>query len=77
MREWSDEVLGKIEPSTLLTMTDSQAKAFEQEKITFGAYAGSQFKDIHIGYLDYIADNTVRLQSYLRSTVAQQRRNKE
>ena len=52
----------------LLTMTEEQAKQFANEQIKFGRYCGRRFGDIPRDYLEWMADEAVRLQSYLRAT---------
>ena len=53
---------------TLLTMTPEQVRQFETETITFGKHAGQRYGDVPREYLEWLADQAVRLQSYLRAT---------
>jgi len=77
MREYADTHLGKPATSTLLVMNDAQASRFELDLISFGTYLGTQFRDVPIQYLDWVADQSVRLQAYLRSDAAKKRRERE
>lgn len=72
MREHADSVLGKP-PTGLLTMTTSQAKSFELEQIKFGQHQGIAYRHVPIDYLRWVGDQSVRLQAYLRSDVAEKR----
>jgi len=72
MREHADSILGK-QPTGLLTMTTSQAKAFELEQIKFGQHQDTEYRYVPIDYLRWVGDQSVRLQAYLRSDVAEKR----
>ena len=58
---------------TLLTMSDDEAHRFGRTEIQFGKLAGTQYRDVPIEYLCWLADSALRLQSYLRSSVGRRR----
>jgi hypothetical protein len=55
-----------LKTQTLLTMNEEQAAAFERERITFGKHAGLTYSEAPEDYLEWLADQAIRLQSYLR-----------
>ncbi|MBX3422248.1 MAG: DUF3820 family protein [Pirellulaceae bacterium] len=58
-------------------MSDEEAREFEKTGIPFGAHKGKQFKDVPIEYLCWLADSTLKLQSYLRSPIGEKRKESE
>ena len=55
------------EPPQLITMTPEQAERFGRERITFGKHAGTEYRDVPREYLEWLADEALKLQSYLRA----------
>lgn len=49
-------------------MTKEQANRFGGEVIQFGKYQGMPYREVPREYLEWLADQAVRLQSYLRAT---------
>jgi hypothetical protein len=72
MRRFADGVLGPPVQS-LSVMTDDQANRFEHHKIEFGKHCGSQYRDIPIDYLVWLADSALELSAYLRSDAGKRR----
>lgn len=61
------------EPEGLLTMGLMGASAFEKQVIQFGLHKGKTYGEAPIEYLTWLADQSVALQSYLRSARGKQR----
>lgn len=69
MRECLDYAAPLIpKPQELLTMSNAEASRFGCERITFGKYAGTEYRDVPRDYLEWLADEALKLQSYLRAT---------
>lgn len=63
------ELQGKAKPApTLLTMTAEQAARFGRERIAFGVHRGEPYEEVPRDYLEWLADEALKLQSYLRAT---------
>lgn len=51
----------------LSTMSHVEVKAFEQTVIQFGVHKGKTFGEVPREYLEWVADQTLQIQRYLRN----------
>lgn len=74
-RLFCDEVdpIPQVEPT--LVMSDSEAKAFEEEKIQYGIHHGTSFGELPNDYMDFLIANAERLVRYSKSAIYQRRVN--
>ena len=54
-------------------MSDEEAKAFEKTKIPFGQHQFTNYGQVPINYLSWVADQGIQLRRYMRSARAQKR----
>lgn len=57
-------------PASVFTMNEAQARMYGLEEIKYGMHKGSTYAQVYDtdpGYLDYIADEGLRLGAYLRA----------
>ena len=58
------------EPERLSTMTAQEAKAFASKPMPFGKYMHELIGEVPRDYLEWLADENLQLQRYLRATEA-------
>jgi len=75
-REFADTILGPME-TQVVVMSKDEAEVYERLPITFGRYQGQEIRNVPIDYLCWLADSSIKLQSYLRSSVGEKRKEAE
>ena len=63
---WSGHKCPEANP--LSTMTDVEAKSFASRMMPFGKYAFAKIGEVPRDYLEWLADENLQFQRYLRAT---------